>query len=259
MAKGKAVSKGAKGKDWKSQHGHLFQKSPHNFRIGNDLRAKTNLSRVVKWPRYIRLQRQKSILKKRLKVPPSIHQFSKTLDKNAASNLFRLLSHYRPESKEDKKQRLLESAKAENKNQDLQAGKKPMHIKYGLNHITDLVERKKAKLVVIAHDVDPLELVLWLPALCRKMDVPYCIVKGKARLGHLVYKKTATAVALTEVNKEDQAKLVQLVNSFRTMYTDSAKDRRTWGEGVMGIKAQHTQRAIQKEASKEAAKIEKLK
>ena len=27
-----------------------------------------------------------------------------------------------------------------------------------------------------------LQLVVWLPALCRKMGVPYCIVKGKARL-----------------------------------------------------------------------------
>lgn len=41
----------------------------------------------------------------------------------------------------------------------------------------------KAQLVVIAHDVDPIELVVWLPALCRKMEIPYCIVKGKARLG----------------------------------------------------------------------------
>lgn len=45
----------------------------------------------------------------------------------------------------------------------------------------------KAQLVVIAHDVDPIELVVWLPALCRKMEVPYCIVKGKARLGTVFY------------------------------------------------------------------------
>ena len=37
--------------------------------------------------------------------------------------------------------------------------------------------------MVIAHDVDPIELVVWLPALCRKMEVPYAIVKGKSRLG----------------------------------------------------------------------------
>lgn len=37
--------------------------------------------------------------------------------------------------------------------------------------------------MVIAHDVDPIELVVWLPTLCRIMEVPYCIVKGKSRLG----------------------------------------------------------------------------
>ena len=40
-----------------------------------------------------------------------------------------------------------------------------------------LVEQGKAQLVVIAHDVDPIELVIWLPAVCKKMGVPYCIVK----------------------------------------------------------------------------------
>ena len=55
--------------------------------------------------------------------------------------------------------------------------KKPVVVKYGINHITTLVEQKQASLVVIAHDVDPIELVVWLPALCRRMDVPYVIVK----------------------------------------------------------------------------------
>lgn len=44
-----------------------------------------------------------------------------------------------------------------------------------------------------------IQIVLFLPALCRKMGVPYCIVKGKARLGRLVRRKTCTAVALTQV------------------------------------------------------------
>ena len=43
-------------------------------------------------------------------------------------------------------------------------------LKYGLNHVTTLVENKMAKLVIIAHDVEPIELVCWLPALCRKKD-----------------------------------------------------------------------------------------
>lgn len=52
-------------------------------------------------------------------------------------------------------------------------------IKFGLKHVTTLIEEQKASLVVIAHDVNPIELVVWLPALCRKMGIPYCIMKGK--------------------------------------------------------------------------------
>merc|ERR1719310_2685401 len=83
--------------------------------------------------------------------------------------------------------------------------KKPQVIKYGLNHVTTLIEQKQAKLVAIAHDVDPIELVVWLPALCRKKEVPYCIVKGKGRLGQLVHKKAASCVAFTTVKQEDKS------------------------------------------------------
>jgi large subunit ribosomal protein L7Ae len=207
----------------------------------------------VLWPKYIRLQRQRAILKKRLKVPPSINQFARALDKNAASNLFRLLAAYRPESAEEKKKRLQAAAAAESKNTNVKASAKPLFVKYGLNHITHLVETKKAKLVVIAHDVEPIELVVWLPALCRKMNVPYVIVKGKSRLGHLVYKKTATAVAITETRKEDAPKLEQILDKARTQYNDNAADRKKWGGGVMGIKAQHVQRARERAIQKELA------
>jgi large subunit ribosomal protein L7Ae len=36
------------------------------------------------------------------------------------------------------------------------------------------------------------------------MGVLYCIIKGKARLGHLVQRKTSTTVAFTQVNSEDK-------------------------------------------------------
>lgn len=250
------VGSGAKKNDWKSQHAHLFKKDPRDFGVGKDVRVVKDLSRYVKWPRYVRLQRQRAILKKRLKVPPAINQFSKAMDKNQATTLFKLLARYRPESKEEKRNRLKNQAKDEIKEQGAQAGAKPKVLKYGINHVTELVETKKAKLVVIAHDVDPLELVLWLPALCRKMDVPYCIVKGKARLGHLVYKKTVTAVAITDVRKEDAAALQQLQKNARVSFNDNVDKKK--GGGIMGIKAQHVIRKLERAIAKENAAKNKM-
>jgi large subunit ribosomal protein L7Ae len=145
----------------------------------------------------------------RLKVPPSLNQFTKTVDKNFAENVFKLLLKYRPEDKvcnycfaiarlyvyelppspnyssylriyihmqSAKKERLLSEAEARAAGKDVEK-KKPIVVKYGINHITQLIESGKAQLVLIAHDVDPIELVVWLPALCKKMGVPYCIIK----------------------------------------------------------------------------------
>lgn len=61
---------------------------------GQDVRPKTDLTCFVKWPEYIRLQRRKIILNQRFKVPPAIAQFSHTLDKDMATQLFKLLNKY---------------------------------------------------------------------------------------------------------------------------------------------------------------------
>merc|ERR1712135_125553 len=91
----------------------LFEKRPKNFGIGQDLQPKRDLTRFVRWPKYVILQRQRAVLHQRLKVPPPINQFTMTLDRPTATQAFKLLDKYRPESKQAKKQRLL--AKAEKK------------------------------------------------------------------------------------------------------------------------------------------------
>merc|ERR1719361_1888594 len=218
---------------------NLFQSTPKNFGIGKDLPAKRDLTRFVRWPKYIRLQRQKRVLQQRLKVPPSVNQFNRTLDKNTATQLFKLLDRHAPETRSEKKQRLLTAAKAKVDGEKPAAPQKPNVVKYGINHITALVEQKKATLVMIAHDVDPLEIVIWLPALCRKMGVPYCIVKGKARLGRVVHKKNATAIAVTTVKQDDKDKLEKLSEAVRTNYNERVEEiRRNWGGGIMGGKSQ---------------------
>lgn len=211
------------------------------------------MTRFVKWPKYVRVQRQKKILLQRLKVPPAVNQFSKTLDKNQAAELFKLLVKYQPETKAAKTTRLEATAAAvAAKEAVATAAPKPV-IKYGLKHVTSLIEKKKAQLVVIAHDVDPIELVIWLPALCRKMDVPFAIVKGKSRLGTLVHKKNASVIALTKVEKEDESKLKTLGENFHAQFNDNVE--RKWGGGIMGLKTQA--KLLKREKQIEAERIKK--
>mmetsp|Transcript_12106 Transcript_12106/g.50951 ORF Transcript_12106/g.50951 Transcript_12106/m.50951 type:complete len:261 (-) Transcript_12106:73-855(-) len=230
----------------------LFEKKPKNFGIGQSKPPTKDLHRFVKWPFYVRLQRQRRILSKRLKIPPPINQFNRAADSSTAKSIFKLLMKYRPEDKAAKKERLLAEATAVAEGKE-GSKSKPVEGKYGLNHITYLIEQNKAQLVVIAHDVDPVELVVWLPALCRKMGVPYAIVKSKARLGAVVHKKTATALALTAVNNEDKATLSKLVDSLDVQFSGNEKLRREWGGGIMGSKSQHKTRARAKLLAKEAA------
>ncbi|KAJ7708641.1 50S ribosomal protein L30e-like protein [Mycena rosella] len=192
-------------KPTKTKRNPLFESAPKNLGIGQDLQPQTDLTRFVKWPEYIRLQRQKVILHQPLKVPPCHCQFAYTLDKNTATQLFKLLNKYRPETKLEKKTRLEATAvaAAENKDASNKDSKKPFFVKFGLNHTVALIEAKKASLVVITHDVDPIEFVVFLPALCRKMGVPYVIVKGKAHLGTVVHKKTTAVLVLQDVKSED--------------------------------------------------------
>ncbi len=56
-------------------------------------------------------------------------------------------------------------------------------LKRGTNETTKAVERGTAKLVFIARDVDPPEIVAHLPLLCEEKNIPYIFVESKERIG----------------------------------------------------------------------------
>jgi large subunit ribosomal protein L7Ae len=117
-----------------------------------------------------------------------------------------------------------------------------------------LVENKKARLVVIAHDIDPIELVVFLPALSQKMGVPYCIIKGKARLGRLVHRKTCSTVAFSQVISEDKGGLADLVEAIRIKYNDRCDEIcHHWGSNVLGPKSVARIVKLEKAEAKELA------
>merc|ERR1712012_303413 len=109
---GKKVVESKGGSAASSGNGSPFKKRGKNFRLGGDIQPKRDLTRFVKWPRYVRIQRQKRILMQRLKVPPQLNQFTQTLDKNQTAKLLKLLAKYMPETHKEKALRL--KAQAEN-------------------------------------------------------------------------------------------------------------------------------------------------
>jgi len=132
--------------------------------------------------------------------------------------------------KVEKKEEKQTNQKDKKKKQKKPKAKKPNVIKFGANHVTALVESNQAKLVLIAHDVDPLEIVMWLPALCRSKHVPYVIVKGKAQLGALVHQKQVACLAITTVNESDTADLAKIATYANENFNEAWTQMRTqWG------------------------------
>merc|ERR1712179_240490 len=208
-----------------------------DFGIGKDIQPKRDLSRFVKWPKYIRLQRQKAVLQTRLKVPPPVNQFSSTLDKQTATQLFKLLDKYRPETKEAKKERLKARAEEKAKGKADAPTKRAPVIRHGVNSVVTLVEKKKAQLVVIANDVDPIEIVLFLPA-----------------LGRIARRKTTSCLAITQVESGDRGSLNKLIESVRTNFNDRGDEiRKHWGGGSLGSKSAAKVAKLEKIRAKELA------
>jgi len=56
-------------------------------------------------------------------------------------------------------------------------------IRKGVNEVIKSIERGQAKFVVIAMDVDPPEIVAFLPTLCDERKIPYVFVSSKKALG----------------------------------------------------------------------------
>ncbi len=77
-------------------------------------------------------------------------------------------------------------------------------IRKGMNETTKAVERAIAKLVVIAEDVSPAEVVMHLPILCNEKKIPYAFMTKKEDLGKAVGLEVGcSAIAVVEAGDAD--------------------------------------------------------
>ena len=67
--------------------------------------------------------------------------------------------------------------------QVVQVAKDSGKIRKGTNESTKAIERGIAKLVVIAEDVEPPQVVAHLPILCEERKIPYLFVPSRLDLG----------------------------------------------------------------------------
>ncbi|KAM0676508.1 hypothetical protein GVAV_000477 [Gurleya vavrai] len=176
---------------------------------------------------------KKKLLSNAFKIPPAINQFSFSLPTDEKENLFAFLKNYKPETKKEKVERL--------KKKNPKEGSKPCLLKFGLNHVTDLIEQKKAKLVIIAADVDPIETVIFLPTLCVKMNIPYVIVDKREELGNLVNLKKTAVIALCDIKGSDEGRFAELLRKSKQSYNELYEMRMmTWGGGILLSKMKET-------------------
>ncbi|MCC6015945.1 MAG: 50S ribosomal protein L7Ae [Desulfurococcaceae archaeon] len=96
-------------------------------------------------------------------------------------------------------------------------------IRKGTNEVTKGVERGLCKLVLIAEDVDPPEIVAHLPLLCEEKKVPYLYVPSKKRLGEAAGIEVAAASACIVEPGEAKAELEELIAKYQELRTKVSK------------------------------------
>jgi len=90
-------------------------------------------------------------------------------------------------------------------------------VRVGTNEVTKSSERAEAKLVIMAEDVDPVEILVHIPMLCEEKRIPYVYVPKKQRLGQSAgLSKSAASVAIVEAG-EGKGLLEELSGAFPTL------------------------------------------
>jgi ribosomal protein eL8 len=101
--------------------------------------------------------------------------------------------------------------------QALEVAKNTGKIKKGSNETTKAIERGKTKLVVIAKDIEPKEIVMHLPVLCEEKKCEYVYVPSKEELGRATGINVSTASACIVEPGEAKDLLEEIIKQIKTI------------------------------------------
>ena len=87
-------------------------------------------------------------------------------------------------------------------------------VKKGTNEVTKAIERGISKLVVVAEDVEPPEVVAHLPILCEEHGIPYGFVPSRQELGKALGIDVTSAAAAIIDSGDAQHIVDQIVASL---------------------------------------------
>ncbi|CAI9830742.1 MAG: 50S ribosomal protein L7Ae [Nitrosopumilus sp.] len=88
-------------------------------------------------------------------------------------------------------------------------------VKKGTNEATKAIERGVSKLVVIAEDVEPPEVVAHLPLICEEQDAAYAFVPTRQEIGKALGIDVTTAAAAILDAGDAQHIVEQVVESLK--------------------------------------------
>jgi len=88
--------------------------------------------------------------------------------------------------------------------QMIETARKTGKVDKGTNEVTKAIERGQAKMVVVAEDVSPKEIIQHLSALCKEKGISFETVDSKKKLGIAAGISVSTAsVAVIDAGKAE--------------------------------------------------------
>ncbi|MHA1769698.1 MAG: 50S ribosomal protein L7Ae [Candidatus Thorarchaeota archaeon] len=100
----------------------------------------------------------------------------------------------------------------------LEIAKDTGRIKKGINEATKSIERGIARLVLVAENVEPPEIIMYLPGLCDDKKIPYIFVPSKEDLGKaagIERQTAAVAIVVDGKSKELVDDVVEKIAGLR--------------------------------------------